>query len=359
MKKVVLIVFVSFLFWPLYSQVEEVPAGKLSGLFFMDYYYNAARDHNFEPPDNTAIGGEEGVHGLQVRRIYLTYDYRFSSKISSRLRLESDETHFTSNEGGDASGNFSMFIKDAYIDWQFSENHKVVTGIQSTPAFGVSEKIWGNRYIEKTIMDLRKIVPSRDLAISLKGNLDGDGQLKYWLMYGNNSAGKPESNKYKRYFAQIAANPFSNLSLTLYGDLQSREPLNEELLNNIITTAAFAGYEVPGKFSGGIELFHRTIQNGFIPYDSFKDQKGVGVSLFGTYYFSDRFNVFGRFDNFEPNYHDDAAGDVRNLVIAGMAFSTPENLTLSPNVMIESFEDNNTENIDSSVTMRITGMWRF
>jgi len=27
--------------------------------------------------------------------------------------------------------------------------------------------------------------------------------------------------------------------------------------------------------------------------------------------------------------------------------------------MIESFEDNNTENIDSSVTMRITGMWRF
>ena len=346
------------------SQVTEQPSGRLSGLFFIDYYHNAVRDENSEYLENVAIGSKQDVHGFQIRRIYLTYDYRFNSKFSSRFRLESDEDNFTSNLKGDKVNKFSMFVKDASINWNYSDGHNVIIGIQPTPAFDASESLWGNRYIEKTIMDLRKIVSTRDLAISFKGKIDTKGMFRYWLMYGNNSAGKPEDDKYKRYYAHLGVTPANNLNIALYTDYQSRESVLSQfddgtLSNHIITTALFAGYNIHNKFSAGIEVFLRTVQNGFTVNNSYMDTKGTGISIFSTYHFSEKINVFGRFDIFEPNTHELATGDVRNLIIAGLAFKPESNFIISPNIFIESYENTDAGSIRSSVTPRLTVSWAF
>jgi hypothetical protein len=349
----------------LHSQVVEQPAGKISGAFFVDYYYNALRDDNFGALSNTALGGEEGVNGLQIRRINLSYDHRFNSSLTTRLRLESDEANFTSNLDGDKAGKFSLFVKDAYLDWSYTEGHKLIVGIQPTPAFNASESTWGNRYIEKTIMDLRKIVPSRDLALSLKGKIDASGVFKYWLMYGNNSAGSPEEDKFKRYFMHLEVLPLANFNFTLYGDYQSREVMDnmfvagETLSNNIMTSAFYAGYKLKDKFSAGMEVYFRTVQNGYQLADTYTDSKGFGLSVFGTYHFTQKINAFGRFDNFEPNAHDNAINDKRQLIIAGLAYRPNSQFSISPNFLVETYEASAADKLSSSVTARLTASWSF
>lgn len=367
MKKVFIILASLLLTTSVMAQITEEPSGKLSGVFYVDYYFNAVRDTGFHALPNKALNGVQDVHGLQIRRIYLTYDYRFNSKFSSRFRLESDEANFTTDVKGEKAGKFGVFVKDAWIRWNYTKSHEVIVGIQPTPAFEVSEMVWENRYIEKTILDLRKVVPSRDLAISFKGKIDPQGMFKYWLMYGNNQAGLPESDKYKRYFGQVEANINKNFYFTAYADYQEKKKLtsafnsNEELSNNKMTYAFFAGYRKKEVFSGGVEVYTGTTQNDYPLFadSSYTNSNGLGISIFATYYIKQNLNVFGRYDVFEPNSHTLATSDKRNLVIAGIAFKPVEKLIISPNVFIEMYENIGNREVKSSITPRLTASWAF
>lgn len=365
MKRIILMTFVLLGCRNLIAQVSEVPAGRVSGLFYIDYYFNAQRDAESDNLPNQAIGGEQGVHGFQIRRIHFRYDYRFNSKLSSMFRLESDETQFTTNSSASKATKFGMYIYDAYIKWNFVEGHEMIVGIQQTPAYEISEMVWGNRYIEKTFMDLRKIVPSHDMAISLKGKIDTKGKFNYWVMYGNNNPGIPETNKYKRYFALLEAIPLDNFYFTLYTDLQSKQPVEngfnpgKNLRNNTFTHALFAGYRDKDLFSGGVEIYKGTTQNGFQLADSYTNINSLAVSIFGTWIINNKWNVFGRYDFYEPNSHEEARGDIRNLIIAGFTIKPAEKFLISPNIYMETFEAMNGKSVKSSITPRLTASWAF
>jgi len=349
----------------LFGQTTEQPSGKLSGVFFIDYYYNMMRDTAIGSMPNTILKGAEDVHGFQVRRIYLTYDYRFNSKFSSKFRLESDEANFTSNLTGNKPNKFGMFVKDAYVKWNYFGKHDVYFGIQGTPGFEISERIWGNRYIEKTIMDVRGICPSRDLGVSFRGNIDSAGVFKYWFMFANGNAGLPETDKYKRYYGNLEITPIKNFTITLFADYQSKKPFandfisSEKLNNNILTGALFLGYRKKDKFSCGIETFYRKTENAYKLTDKYVDADGFGYSLFTTYHISQKINAFARFDKLEPNIHKLSDGDMRDLYIVGVAYKPSVNFTLSPNVFVETYEKKGVKKFKSSITPRLTINWSF
>lgn len=367
MKRLFTLMFVMLLIQSTNSQetATEQPMGRLSGVFFMDYYYNLMRDPLHGALSNTVLKGEQDVHGFQVRRIYLTYDYRFNSKFSSKLRLESDEANFTSNLAGNKANKFGMFVKDAYIKWNYFGNHDIYVGIQGTPGFEVSERVWGNRYIEKTIMDVRGICPSRDIGLSFRGNIDPEGVLKYWIMVANGNAGLPEMDKYKRYYGHLEVNPVKNFIITLFADYQSKSPIDNEFSpgqaigNDIFTTALLLGYRESAKYSFGIETFYRKTENAVLLSDSYDDAEGIGYSVFATYYFNENLNMYARYDQFDPNLHKDALGDSRSLIIAGVAYKPAPNFTISPNLFIETFEETDGQKIKNSVTPRVTALWSF
>src|SRR5262249_35719349 len=146
-----------------------------------------------------------------------TYDYDISQKFNTRFRLEADQLANTSN------GKIGVFVKEAYLKWKdIFGGSTFGFGIQPTPAFDISEAAWGYRSLEKTIMDLRGIVTREDIALSLRGRLDGDGNINYWVMFGDNSGNTPETDKYKRYYGMLHAKPFKNFQVTAYGDLGAR-----------------------------------------------------------------------------------------------------------------------------------------
>lgn len=206
MKKILLIAFLILASSNLLFSQEVVNNGRISGYMFGDYFYNAARDTGISTLSNVVNGGKKDLNGFQLRRVYFTYDYDISESFATRFRLEADQAANTSD------GKIGVFVKDAYLTWKnIFKGSDLTFGIQPPPAFEVSESFWGNRFLEKTIMDVRGIVPSRDIAVSLKGKFDQEGVLKYWAMIGNGSGNRPELDKYKRFYAHIQYTPIKTI----------------------------------------------------------------------------------------------------------------------------------------------------
>jgi len=85
----------------------------------------------------------------------------------------------------------------------------------------MSEKAWGYRSLEKTIMDRGKAASSRDTGIVLRGPIDASGKFRYGFMIGNNSGISRETDKYKRFYGQLEYYPSAKIQMSIGGDYAS------------------------------------------------------------------------------------------------------------------------------------------
>lgn len=328
--------------------------GKLSALVFTDYAYNIQRDTALT---NAVLGGAEGFHGFQFRRINLTYDAPVGEGFVTRVRLEADETALTSD------GKVGLFVKDAYLAWKgVVGKHDLILGIQPTPAFEVSEGVWGYRSLEKTIMDLRGIVGSRDFGISLRGPIDPDGSVHYVVLAGNGSGNKPEGDKWKRFYARVGAKPMDGMDITVYGDLSSRPDIlspytSGSVVNSVVTGGAFVGLTLAGKARIGVEGTLQSTMNGYDTGTELTARNRLGISVFGRWSASETIEIVGRYDFFDPNIHENAKKDTRGYVLGGISWSPSPNVAVIPNVLMETFEATTQRSIKSSLTGRLTVVW--
>jgi len=351
-----------FIIMPIFAQ--EVGEGKISGLMFGDYFYNILRDSTINNLDNTGLTGIKDLEGFDIRRIYFTYDYRIAEQFSTRFRLESQTLVSVQNTL------FLTYIKDAYLNWKnIFEGSNFIFGIQPTPAFVVTEDYWNYRSLEKTILDLRRIVSSRDLGASLKGRLNSSGSIKYWLMYGNGSVLATEGDKFKRLYAQVDIQPTDELRLTLYGDYRFKQnkeyvTVGENFNNDALTTDLFLGYQKKDNFTVGVESFWQITYNDLFQTKeteyAIQNRNALGVSLFGWYKFTDMLIGVGRWDYYDPNISGDYRDDARNLFIAGLSFVLNDKVAITPNFLYEIYEQpDDGITIDPSLTARITFYFQF
>ncbi|HLP15487.1 MAG TPA: hypothetical protein VK470_04450 [Bacteroidota bacterium] len=368
MKKIVF-VFTTMLCASAFAQ--EAPHGKFSGYMFGDYFYNVQRDTSIALFKNTAVNGARDFQGFQLRRIYFTYDNEIAQAFTTRFRLES------------TTG--SPIVKDAYLKWKnMFAGSDLYFGVQPTPAYDISESAWGYRSLEKTIMDLRGIVPSRDLGVSLRGKLTGDGSLNYWVMVGNNSGTNAETDKFKRYYVNFQIKPVANLQATLYADYAAQPAVNDPasvtipkatVSHSTMTTAVFVGYGMPDRYNLGVEGFLSTTEHDFAKTgsSSLNARSAMGISVFGSLNLSSDLSAVARFDLFNPNTDSDAkdplkvpasvvaASLARNYLIASLVWKADKNVSIMPNIQYETNEKaaNAPVTPKSSVTARVTFYYIF
>jgi hypothetical protein len=341
-----------FFFLPFISINYAQTGGKISGVVYADYFYNIQRDT--AGLQNSVLSGSKDLNGFDIRRIYFTYDYGISANFNTRFRLESDGRTLSQN------GRYSVFVKDAYIRWKdILPGQDIIFGIQPTPAFEYSEAVYGFRSLEKTLMDLRGFVSSREFGVSLRGRITND--FGYWFQFGNNAGTSPETDKYKRIYMNLNYKFAGNFISTVYGDIRFRpakSPLTggESLKNNVITAAYFIGYIDPSGFSGGSELVYQVYQNELTGN---RNKQSGGLSLFGSYNFSELVTFTARADLFDPALNEDIEFDRRNLYIIGLSFKPDKQVSIIPNLMVESFEDIPEREISSSVSARVTLFYEF
>ncbi len=346
------------------QEAGQVLKGRLSGLMYLDYFYNAGRDSGIGTLSNVATPGAKDFQGFQFRRIYFTYDNDLSEQFTARFRLEADQAALSSD------GKVSVLVKDAFLRWKnIFQGSDLWVGFQPTPAYDISEAFWGYRSLEKTIMDLRGIVSSRDLGATLRGKFDDGGVFNYWLMAGNGNGNKPENDKFKRFYANLFLKPSANVQATLYGDYKAAGEINDDrstlipkatLNHGAFTGAVFLGYSEPNQFGFGVEGFVQSTSNGLKkPDTTYTSLNAYGVSVYARVNVQSDFSLVGRFDYFDPDGDASSAHDARNLFLVSLDYRPIPNVSVMPNVEIETYQSLATRSVDPSVTGRLTFAYTF
>ena len=204
MKLLLSIIILLFVSTNLFAQSEQGKSknsGKsgpnIWGNFFGDYYYKAGGDSTNNNLQYSKY--KKDFNAFDFRRMNVGVDYALSRKFDTRFSLSFD--------GNDTfqTGIRGVYVRDALIRWNnIFTNSSLAIGIMPTPAYGyIEEKFWKYRSVEKTIMDQRGFVSSRDMGITLAGTFDDAKNYGYYAMIGDGSGGRLENNKYKKFYGNL------------------------------------------------------------------------------------------------------------------------------------------------------------
>jgi len=283
----------------------------VGGRAFVDYFYNVSA-----PKNVASTEAEEGMHGFQYRRLYLTTDFTLSENFTGRARLEADGA-----TGGEP------FVKDLSLTWAYRGEHRATLGVTPPPAFGLGEDVWGYRSLEKMILDLQGVVSSRDFGLRLDGSVTGNGTVRYALMLANNSGVRSEADEFKRVYGQVSVRPSERVLLVVGAD---QAGYNDE--RDYGTRASvFGGYSTD-RFRVGVDgYWFRAAMRGGGEYTD------VGGSLFGVLRVDPGWSLIARVDRSA----EFPAGPDRyeTYLLGGVAYRPHPNVRLIPNLRMQNPSD--------------------
>ena len=348
---------------------------EIKGVVFADYNYHL-KSHKFGGQDRNAFS---------IRRIYFTFENNITAGMKMRFRLESAHGKYG------ATSKIHPFVKHAYLEWKnLIPRHKLYLGIAETNAFKNSEKYWGYRSVEKTIMDLNKISSSADMGIALKGDLFGD-MAHHWLTIFNGTGyGSSEVDRYKKIGYAFWMTPIAGLMIEGYADYENQDPDAPQTAtvfkqardyngsSEYYTVKGFLGYKHP-RFTFGAEAFIRTNQESGIKDVTIADNavagyskadvKRLGFSIFGSLITPvPKLKAFSRYDYYDPNTRDDVytrfadgqltggADDEYRLIIVGLDYIPQPDVHIMPYIMVKQYSQGSKER---DLMARITLYYKF
>ncbi|HAZ14213.1 MAG: hypothetical protein A2X86_17525 [Bdellovibrionales bacterium GWA2_49_15] len=294
---------------------------KVSSLFFGDYYWIK----------HTDTGAYNGMHGLALRRIYLSFDTAMDENHTAKVLLESNQ--YTAGSG---AGTMTPFIKQANVTRKFGD-HAAAIGIVATPALGSVESGWGYRDVEKTPVDLLGWVGAVDGGVSLKGSFM-ENKLMYHVLYGNGAKMNQETDKAKEYYASLGFAPIKELLVEVYYDQkESYKGLTDATVNQL-----FVGYKIDGLRAGlQYATYKLGTQSGGVATADIKRNvlSGYAVKSLG-----ETWSAFARYDMVKADTDASAAATnlyyvstdsnatKYNLMILGADYKSCDNFHIIPNI---------------------------
>ncbi len=338
-KEILCLCFSIFFQFILFSTIFA--QGKISGQVFGDFYYNLTNNKS-ELKDQD---------GFWFRRVYFTYDYKFSDTWSTRFRIEAmSPGDFKTSE------TLKISLKDAYISYNKRGNTFII-GLSPTPTVEYLESFWGYRAVEKTPLDLYKMGDTREFGIAFKGSIGKKGFLGYHLQIGNGEGVKSEFNKGKKFMGAFQLKFTENLSFELYGDYAENGDHRD-----YHTYQGFLGWKKE-KHRLGILLAHQRKEQGL----GNMDLKINVYSLFGIINLSEKVTALTRFDRMDNSlpwgpsisYVPMNGSAPFSLFIAGLDFHPIKNISFIPNIMFVFYDKVNGEKIGKDIQLKFTFFYVF
>lgn len=347
MRKLLLFVFLLITI-SAFSQ-DDKPKGKFNGVLFGDYFYKFEGDSTGSSNQFSPFGKD--VQGFTIRRTRLHYEHTFNENFIGNFGIESNDLSKLDNK-------VSFILYDANFEWKnVVPNSSIFFGLMPTPTFvwGISEKMWGFRGVEKTFSDKNGIGSAVDIGVALKGNFDKEGKYGYMAQIGNGKGLRPEVSKYLKFYGEVFAKFFGNFIAEAYFDYQSGE--NEQYR---YTLKSVIGYKDKHNSLTFEPLFQ--YRNNAIKLES--PQNPLGFSINGKINLSRKtdaeqtevVNIFARYDFFNPNSNVGYTGYNENFLLAGVDIMPYKNFHVIPNLWMMMYKDKSAENISrpNDVVGRLT-----
>ncbi len=232
---------------------------------------------------------------FELKRAYLGYSYKVNDNFSTKI---------TFDVGNNSSGSaYTAFLKIASLSWKPISNTTLNMGMIGTKNFKFMEKSWGRRYIEKSALDKEKWANSADLGVSLDykvfDNFTIDGQILNGEGYKNT---QDDSGLLRTGFG--ATYKLSNFSIRVFRDMMTEI---ETDINQEITTAAVSYSN--NKLNIGFETDMMENSNNI------ENEEREIMSVYGSYKISDRYTLFGRYDDYtsENSWDEDGTYTIIGL----------------------------------------------
>ena len=337
------------------AKTQFKPSGKVWGYVFGDYYTKLHAD-SLNRGNAQYSGLAKDMNAFDFRRAYLGYDYNFNEKFRSEILL--------AYEGQTLSDNVTrtVFIKSANIRWKnIIHNVDLILGQSATPSWPyTSEKNWGYRSVEKTIMDMRKIGSSNDFGLALESKLlsNENTEIGIHLMVGNGTAQKLELDRFKKIYGDIYAKVMDKkIFIELYSDY---ERINLDPYHKSKMTVKSSLAYISDIFTAGVEVYNQNQENYVINADSLAGKKDTAnATSFGFSVFikgmiiKDKLGYFARYDRYNPDanfnenkyYFSGASPVSETFITAGVDYTPNKNVHIMPNIWYNAYT-NNSKNVN-------------
>lgn len=253
---------------------------------------------------------ENSTSAFNFERQYFNYAIQMSNDVKFKVVFDVGRT----NKVTDLLGNniedtrLVVFLKKAQIDYK-CEWVKTSFGLIATNTYGVQEKNWGYRFIEKSAMDKNKFVKTADLGVGFSKNVINN--LNVGGQYLNGEGYKsPELNSIQKLNLNInygemnlLENNGANLGFIYSTDFTETSP---STLFSIYGGFAFKGIRI------GTEL-------------DFSDEKEL-ASAYLNYIVNRKVSIFSRYDVLDEDSEKDTYS------ISGLVYNCGSGILVSPNI---------------------------
>ncbi len=336
-----------------WSQTSEFqPSGKPILTLFGDYFYKVSGEEHVY---SKAVFSDEpkDFQAFLIRRVYLGYQYRFTPHILGKIIIEGNDAILNNR------GSRSVYVKYAYIDVQNVIPLPFVRGLEIgaiyTPSWRFSEKLYGYRFLERTPFDMRKFGSSNDAGIKVYGSFDQNGAVNYEIMVGNGRNGKPENNKYKRFYVSLQGKVLAKkLWYQLYGDYENM-PVEEEdrtVIGALTHWKVFAGADL-GAAKAGFEAAYQRLKG------EATEKSSMVLSAFVRYAIASQLEYLVRADYYDPDVQAEQKY-TELFVVTGLRWEVAPKVVLMPNVWINSYRAlGGVPTTPADVVLRLTFYWKY
>ena len=274
--------------------------------------------------DQRSDGAPSSQDGMQaeLKRFYLTVDHKFDSVFSANLT-----TDFRYGSNGLTKDDV-LYVKKAYLQATLSPAFFVRVGAADMPWIPFAEGVYNYRFVENTLIDRTKYGTSSDWGVHVGGTF-GNGLISYAVSAVNGAGYKTlsRSSDTVDLEGRISGQPIKNIVLAVGGytgklgksaDGQADTPHRATRFNAL---AAYASKTI----RVGVEYFNANNWNNVTTVQS---DKSSGWSAFGSYAFTPKIGVFGRYDWVNPNQKTNAPLK-ENYFNVGLDYQPVKNVDLA------------------------------
>ncbi len=259
---------------------------------------------------NGAKSGSKNGFGYDVKRVYFQVDKKFNDIYSAQLQTDVSPVNQTS---GSISGQ-SLYVKKAFFKASFTPAFEVSLGSNEMPWVPYAESIYGNRYLENTLLEQNNVGNRGTFGTSADWGVHVGGKLNDIFSYqvsAINGKGYRDSSRSKTMDveARLSAKVDQwNLAVGGYTGKRGASVYSGTTLTATPHTAqrfdalaAFVGDRV--KF--GAEYFSATdwatssITDTTAAHTA--GDKANGTAIFGSYRLTPEYMLFARYDDVKPN----------------------------------------------------------
>ena len=290
--------------------------GKIGGVTYFDYYSNT-----------------EKASGFNFQRQYFGYGGDVSDQVSYKILFDVGRTNNKLLYTWSVKENDSLkvtedtrlvtYLKKVQVNYKSSFGN-FNFGLIGMNTYGVQEKNWGYRFLEKSAIDKYGFSATADMGVGFSRSLMDNLNLSFQIVNGEGFK-KPQGDK----FQKIAFN-------ATYGEdnLNKNNGHNAGLVYTMESTDAdpttmtsiFGGYSGMGLRIGG-EYNMQTKGN----------VESNIVSVSSNYAVRDNIDIFALYDIVDDN--DDANKNGENYLITGIVLSCDGDISIAPNLRMTNYKN--------------------